>query len=275
MAATGGLIQEIGKAVKAVAKGKGSKWWYTPHMAAASRAIAERIPLVDLVLEVRDAREWMKFFEEQKSMVFGVNSHNRDNIKEVNLQAFQFPDLSTSQSQRIEEKDDPAHAITLMLVGIPNVGKSALANSLHQVGRIAAAVAEAVIFQLQIASHPNIYVLDTPGVLPPDVVDDGVCSKLALTGAIKDDVDFIVNNVRRSLFDAVSSFAGCIENGENLARLIEEEFEVLLKVFYLPLESKESNYCRVATKLLNLYRTGRLGHYTLDPVPSNAHGILL
>ncbi|KAK6143062.1 hypothetical protein DH2020_023410 [Rehmannia glutinosa] len=337
MAATGGLIQEIGKAVKAVAKGKGSKWWYTPHMAAASRAIAERIPLVDLVLEVRDAREWMKFFEEQKSMVFGVNSHNRDNIKE-------FLTFLQARVRELKKKDDPAHAITLMLVGIPNVGKSALANSLHQVGRIAAAEkgklkhsvvspqpgeTKGISSLKVIASHPNIYVLDTPGVLPPDVVDDGVCSKLALTGAIKDDVvgeielaqyflsilslsdeykkwgklsgvgnggvltnerissldkrpkrqyptdhtqDFIVNNVRRSLFDAVSSFAGCIENGENLARLIEEEFEVLLKVFHLPLES---NYCRVATKLLNLYRTGRLGHYTLDPVPSNAHGILL
>lgn len=87
--------------------------------------------------------------------------------------------------------------------------------------------------------------------------------------------DFIVNNVRGTLFDLVSSFAGCMEDREDLARLIREEFEVLQKVFHLPLETEESNYSRVATKLLNLYRTGRLGHYTLDPVPSNAQGILL
>ncbi|KAK4397123.1 DAR GTPase 2, mitochondrial [Sesamum angolense] len=294
MAAAETLIQKIGKAVKEVAKTRSSEWWYTPHMAAASRAIDERIPLVDLVLEVRDARiplsseylqlrkfpsssrrvivlnkmdlanrprikEWLRFFQEQKCMAFGVNSHNRENIREI-------------------------------------------------------------------ASHPNIYVLDTPGVLPPNVIDDGICSKLALTGAIKDSVvgeiqlaeyflsvlslsneykkwgtlpgfetrqllsnegisnpdnrqkrqyptdhtqDFIVNNVRRTLFDTVSSFSGCIENGKDLARLIEQEFEVLLKVFHLPLESEESSYCRAATKLLNLYRTGRLGHYTLDSLPSN------
>lgn len=76
--------------------------------------------------------------------------------------------------------------------------------------------------------------------------------------------DFIVNNVRRTLYDAVSSFDGCLENGEDLARLIDQEFQVLLKAFHLPLESE---YCKVARKLLNLYRTGRLGHYTLDPVP--------
>lgn len=41
-----------------------------------------------------------------------------------------------------------------------------------------------ISFPLQIASHPNIYVLDTPSVLPPDVIDDEVCSKLAVTGMI-------------------------------------------------------------------------------------------
>lgn len=54
--ATRSLVQRLGKAVKEVAMTKGTSWWYTPHMAAASRAIAERIPLVDFVLDVRDAR---------------------------------------------------------------------------------------------------------------------------------------------------------------------------------------------------------------------------
>lgn len=77
--------------------------------------------------------------------------------------------------------------------------------------------------------------------------------------------DIVVKNVRRALFDAVSSFSDT--NAVDLARLIAVEFEVLHKVFNLPLESNKSNYARVAAKLLNLYRTGRLGHYTLDPVP--------
>ncbi|PHT26323.1 DAR GTPase 2, mitochondrial [Capsicum baccatum] len=51
-----GLVQKIGNAIKEVARNKGSTWWYTPHMAAASRSITERIPLVDILLEVRDAR---------------------------------------------------------------------------------------------------------------------------------------------------------------------------------------------------------------------------
>ncbi|KAM3289060.1 hypothetical protein P3S67_017347 [Capsicum chacoense] len=112
------LVQKIGNAIKEVARNKGSTCWYTPHMAAASRAITERIPLVDILLEVRDARiplsstcelikhlspssrriiilnksdlanhiqlkEWLRYFEQKKCLVFGVNSHNKDNIKEV------------------------------------------------------------------------------------------------------------------------------------------------------------------------------------------------
>lgn len=56
--ATATLARQIGDAVKQAARKHGSSGggWYGPHMAAASRAIAERIPLVDLVLEIRDAR---------------------------------------------------------------------------------------------------------------------------------------------------------------------------------------------------------------------------
>ncbi|KAM3339840.1 hypothetical protein P3S68_029709 [Capsicum galapagoense] len=112
------LVQKIGNAIKEVARNKGSTWWYTPHMAAASRAITEWIPLVDILLEVRDARiplsstcelikhlspssrrivilnktdlanniqlkEWLNTFEQKNCLVFGVNSHNKDNIKEI------------------------------------------------------------------------------------------------------------------------------------------------------------------------------------------------
>ncbi|KAM3339249.1 hypothetical protein P3S68_029118 [Capsicum galapagoense] len=112
------LVQKIGNAIKEVSRKKGSTWWYTPHMAAASRTITERIPLVDILVEVRDSqiplsstcelikhlspssrhiiilnktdlenhiqlKEWLKYFEQKKCLVFGVNSHNKDNIKET------------------------------------------------------------------------------------------------------------------------------------------------------------------------------------------------
>ncbi|GMN20366.1 hypothetical protein TIFTF001_045323 [Ficus carica] len=197
--------------------------WYTPHMAAASRAITERLPLVDLVLEIRDARiplsseyeqlgrnnkssfrriivlnkmdladrsqtkEWMSYFEQNNCISYGVNAHNKESIK-------QFLNFVQARVRKLR-KNNHSYTTTILLVGIPNVGKSALTNSLHQIGRISAAEKGKLkhatvsphpgetkdISSLKIGSHPNIYVLDTPGVLPPKISDVEVFSKLALT----------------------------------------------------------------------------------------------
>ncbi|KAM3288692.1 hypothetical protein P3S67_022122 [Capsicum chacoense] len=69
------------------------------------------------------------------------------------------------------------------------------------------------------------------------------------------------------LYEVVSSFNGDLEDEETMSPLIKAEFSVLRDVFNL---SPESDDCvrKVAAKLLNLYCTGRLGHYTLDLAPS-------
>ncbi|KAJ6672373.1 DAR GTPASE 2 MITOCHONDRIAL [Salix viminalis] len=216
-------LTEIGEALK-----KAKSRWYSLHMAAASHAIAQRIPLADFILEVRDARiplsshyqllsnfppsslrriivmnktdlanrsqlkEWTKYFEQQNCISYGVNSHNKENVKE-------FLNFLQAQVRELKRTGHSGHATTMMITGIPNVGKSALANSLHQLGRISAAEKGKLkhatvtphpgetknISSLKIGSHPNIYLLDTPGILPPQILDSEVCSKLALTGAIE------------------------------------------------------------------------------------------
>lgn len=79
--------------------------------------------------------------------------------------------------------------------------------------------------------------------------------------------DLIVNDVRRILFEAVLSFSGNMENAEDLLQLIEAELTMLQSAFRITLESQEHDHGKVANKLLDLYRTGRLGHYILDPIP--------
>ncbi|XP_058225046.1 DAR GTPase 2, mitochondrial-like isoform X1 [Rhododendron vialii] len=369
MAATAGYVQKLGAAVKKVAGKRGSSW-YTPHMAAATRAIMERIPLVDLVVEVRDARVplsseyellrnfphslrhiillnkmdlasrpqlkvWRAYFEQQNLISYEVNAHNKEHVKE-------FLNFLQARVRELTRTDHANHTITVMLLGIPNVGKSALANALHQIGRISAAEKGKLkhatvsplpgetkdISSLKIGSHPNIYVLDTPGVLPPMIPDAEVYSKLALTGAINDCLigeselaqyflaihnlsdeykkwaklsmnhsekitvdgmetssdseldkrrkqyatdhtqDFVVHDVRRTLFETVSSFPGNPEAGKDLVELIEAQFSELQKAFKVLVDTQART--KVAAKLLNLYRTGRLGHYTLDSIPRNS-----
>ncbi|KAL7204015.1 hypothetical protein ACSBR2_017141 [Camellia fascicularis] len=369
MAATASFIRKLGGAVKKTPGKRGSSW-YTPHMAAASRAILERIPLVDLVLEVRDARvplsseyellrnfphssrhiivlnkmdlasrsqmkAWRSYFEQQNSISYGVNSHNKENIRE-------FLNFLQARVRELKKTDHANHTITVLLVGIPNVGKSALANSLHHIGRISAAEKGKLkhatvsplpgetkdISSLKIGSHPNIYVLDTPGVLPPEIPNAEVCSKLALTGAINDCLigeaelaqyflailnlsdeykqwsklstiaseklsddkvetsvdseldkrrkhyatdhtqDFVVHDVRRTLFEAISSFHGNLEDGNDLLKLIEAQFAALRKALRV-LEESDAEDARGICKIRNPIRFSQICFWVLMGPPSN------
>ncbi|XP_059442686.1 uncharacterized protein LOC132174933 isoform X2 [Corylus avellana] len=77
-------------------------------------------------------KEWIRYFEQQNCISYGVNSHNKENIK-------QFLNFLQAQVRELKKTDHSSYTTTIMLVGIPNVGKSALVNSLHQIGRISAA----------------------------------------------------------------------------------------------------------------------------------------
>ena len=65
-----------------------------------------------------------------------------------------------------------------------------------------------------------------------------------------------------------------MEKENEMERLIESQFMALQEVFRVSLESSEDRYKAVAAKLLNLFRTGRLGRYTLDLVPSNMQELI-
>ncbi|XP_020575156.1 DAR GTPase 2, mitochondrial isoform X2 [Phalaenopsis equestris] len=373
MAVLSSFSKRLSSVVKEIGRKKGDGGWYGPHMAASERAIRERIPMVDLVLEVRDARipmasafksawhdmdssrhmiilnkmdladcslteEWTVHFQKQNHICLGVNSHNNESINQLlNAVKKRTRDLKVGEIQNTS-------TATVLLVGIPNVGKSAIANSMHLIGRIDAAekgkLKHAVVSpqpgetrdirSYKIASHPNIYVFDTPGVLSAEIADDDSGSKLALAGAIKDSLigeynlarfllavlsssdvyksweglkrawdqvllsntqtgkfvdsdqkrrrqyesdhtqDSIVSDVRQTLFESISSLKLHQEKEEEMERFMDVAFTVLCEPLRILNKSEEDRCKVVASKLLNLYRTGRLGRYTLDIAPRNA-----
>lgn len=208
-------------------KGGGSINWFPGHMAAATRAIRDRLKLADLVIEVRDSRiplssanqdlqplltgkrrvialnkkdlanpnimhKWIHYFESCKQDCLTINAHSRSSVQKL-LELVEF---------KLKEAISREPTLLVMVVGVPNVGKSALINSIHQIASSRFPVREkkkrATVGPLpgvtqdiagyKIANQPSIYVLDTPGVLVPSIPDIETGLKLALSGSVKDSV---------------------------------------------------------------------------------------
>ncbi|XP_060967546.1 short integuments 2, mitochondrial [Cannabis sativa] len=201
--------------------------WFPGHMAAASRAIRNRLKQADLVLEVRDARiplssanqdlqshlsakrrvialnkkdlanpnimpKWVRHFESFQQDCIPINAHSKTSVKKL-LEVVEF---------KLKEAILKEPTLLVMVVGVPNVGKSALINSIHQIassyfpvqGKNKRATVGPLpgvtqdIAGFKIAHQPSIYVLDTPGVLVPSIPDIETGLKLALAGSVKDSV---------------------------------------------------------------------------------------
>ncbi|KAL6659780.1 hypothetical protein ACP70R_002609 [Stipagrostis hirtigluma subsp. patula] len=207
--------------------GGGTINWFPGHMAAASRAIRDRLKLADLVIEVRDARiplssanedlqtvlsakrriialnkkdlanpnimnRWQHHFESCKHDCISINAHSSNSVSQ----------LVGLVELKLKEAILKEPTLLVMVVGVPNVGKSALINSIHRIATSRFPVQDKIkratvgplpgvtqdIAGYKIASQPSIYVLDTPGVLVPSIPDMETGLKLALTGAVKDSV---------------------------------------------------------------------------------------
>ncbi|XP_061357736.1 short integuments 2, mitochondrial isoform X2 [Gastrolobium bilobum] len=201
--------------------------WFPGHMAAATRAIRNRLKLSDLVIEVRDARiplssansilqphlsakrrvvalnkkdlanpnimhKWIDYFESCKQDCIPINAHSKSSVKKL----LELVEL------KLKEVICKEPTLLVMVVGVPNVGKSALINSIHQIAQSRFPVQEKMkraavgplpgvtqdIAGFKIANKPSIYVLDTPGVLVPSISDIETGLKLALAGSVKDSV---------------------------------------------------------------------------------------
>ncbi len=212
--------------------------WYPGHMAKAKREIQEKIKLVDMVIEIRDARiplssenpllreiinnkptliilskadkaekditkNWIAYFKQQGKEVLALNLL-ADNVSTVISNA--CIKMMESKINRLKSKGLKNVEIKAMVLGIPNVGKSTLINSVSK--RKIAKIADkpGVTRNLQwIKISKEVSLLDTPGVLWPKLENQDSAYLLAITGAINDNIlpiesvvefaiDFLIQN---------------------------------------------------------------------------------
>lgn len=275
--------------------------WYPGHMTKTRRMMDENIKLVDIVIELLDARIpyssknpeidklakdkkrivilnkadladekktvlWSEYFEAKRFKVIKVNSITGSGIKDISNAA---ADLMAEKLERLRKRGRIFTPTRAMIVGIPNVGKSTLINKL--VGRTMAKTGDrpGVTRSKQwVKIRRDFELLDTPGILWPKFEDRAVGMKLAFTGAVNDNIidleELSVNLIEylANLYpNAVKERYGIETDG------VENTFELLKSIAEargFKAKGGEPDTKRAATILLDEFRAAKLGKITLE-----------
>ncbi|MCK1221769.1 ribosome biogenesis GTPase YlqF [Streptococcus uberis] len=271
--------------------------WFPGHMSKARRQVQENLKHVDFVTILVDARlplssqnpmltkivgekpklmilnkadladqsltkEWCRYYEEQGIKTLAINSKEQATVKKVTEAAKK---LMAEKLQKLKERGIQKQSLRTMIIGIPNAGKSTLMNRLA--GKKIAVVGNkpgVTKGQQWLKSNKDLEILDTPGILWPKFEDEEVGLKLALTGAIKDQL---------LPLDEVTIF-GLNYFKHHYPNRLEERF----KGINLDLETPEiimemtknlgfkDDYDRFYNLFIKEIRDGKLGVFTLDQV---------
>jgi len=273
--------------------------WYPGHMTKAKRQMQEDIKLVDLVIELVDARiprssrnpdidelgknkarlillnkadladeekngDWLLFFREQGYHALQLDSRNKSGMKAVQNVIREACREKTERDKRRGIINRPVRA---MVVGIPNVGKSTFINSFA--GRACARTGNkpgVTKGKQWIRLNKNVELLDTPGILWPKFDDDEVGLHLAFIGSMNDELlnfeDLAVSLtglVRDGYPGMLSGRYGVDESGGQVQIL-----EQIAKNRNCIKKGNELDHAKAAGLLLDDFRSGRLGRITLE-----------
>ena len=288
---------------------KASINWYPGHMAKTKREIQEDLKLIDVVIELLDARipiasrnpdfdsiirnkkriiilnksdlsnetenqRWIDYFKSKGIPALTVDSNSG---KGVNKIPKEIEKIMQDDIQKMQEKGIVRKTIRVMILGIPNVGKSSFINRISKKTTMEVANRPGVTRQKQwIRIDSQIELLDTPGVLWPKF-DEETGLKLAYTGSIKDDILDRVDvayNLTKILVDKHRKLL------QERYKISDEEFETLRKEENYALEfmyaigrkrgalisGGEVDLERVSRIILDDFRSGRTGKITLEVV---------
>lgn len=280
--------------------------WYPGHMAKARREFQEKLKLVDIVFELVDARipessqnpdlqkligdkpriilltkidladpvltkKWIDEYRLRGIPAVAIDARSGNGIKEVIRKA---KDVLADKFEIRRSKGMKPQAIRAVTVGIPNVGKSTVINRLArkkatQVGN-KPGVTKA---QQWIKYGKELELLDTPGILWPKFEDPEVGEKLALTGAIKDQLLHMDEIALFGMHQLQTYYPGAITSRYHLTPL-EEQIEDLPELLMCISEKRGfgNDYERASEAFIFDLRSGKLGRFTFDRVPDSAKG---
>ncbi|MBQ1688082.1 MAG: ribosome biogenesis GTPase YlqF [Lachnospiraceae bacterium] len=276
--------------------------WYPGHMTKAKRMMQENIKLIDVVIELVDARvpmssknpdidelaknksrvillnkndlgdrvkteEWKQYFEEQGYFVAMVNSRNGNGVKAVQNIVM---DACKEKLERNRKRGIINRPIRAMIVGIPNVGKSTFINSFAGKACTKTGNKPGVTKGKQwIKLNKNVELLDTPGILWPKFEDQMVGLRLAMIGSIKDEILNITDLAISMIQFMQENYPNELQERYQLEEIEAEPVSILEEVAKVRSCKKAGDLLdldKAATLLMEDFRSGKLGKITLEQV---------
>ncbi len=273
--------------------------WYPGHMTKAVRQMQEDLKLIDLIIELVDARVplssrnpniddlgknkarlvllnksdladercnllWQEYFQEKGIHVLKVNARSGAGLKSIQGVV---QEACREKIERDRKRGILNRPIRAMVVGIPNVGKSTFINS--YAGRACTKTGNkpgVTKGKQWIRLNKNLELLDTPGILWPKFEDQQVGIKLSLIGSIKDEIlnldELALELLKRLYTDYPGILAeryGIEESEDGLKML-----EAVAKARNCLLKGQELDYGKAARLLLEEFRNGKIGRITLE-----------
>ena len=273
--------------------------WYPGHMTKAVRMMQEDIKLIDIVIELVDARvpyssknpdidelaknkfrlillnkvdladdkitaQWEQYYQKKGFAVAKINARSGAGIKAI---TGVIQETCKEKIERDRKRGILNRSIRAMIVGIPNVGKSTFINSYAGKACTKTGNKPGVTKGKQwLRMNKNVELLDTPGILWPKFEDQQVGVRLALIGSIKDDILNIQELALELISYLVKNYPGVLAENYR-ADESAESYAILSQIAenrQCKLKGDQPDYDKAAAILLENYRNGKLGRMTLE-----------
>ena len=275
--------------------------WYPGHMAKTKKMLEEKKDLIDVVLELVDARipysskisgsedilktkphilvmtkadladavdtkEWSKYYTDKGYTVISINADNKEDLKKL------INTINMVMQEKLDKKKTKGNNSNLIHacgLGIPNVGKSTLINRLA--GRKVSKVGNnpGITRSLTwLKTNSNIVILDTPGILWPKLEQETVALNLAAMSAIKEDILPLDKVACHILTKLATFYPEILKMRYNLESItdFEEAYNIIAKKIGALNKGGEADYRRVSTTVINDIKLEKIKKITFDKV---------
>jgi len=272
--------------------------WYPGHIAKAEKKLKEQINLVDVVIEVLDARiplsscynniesllgekprlillnkadlvdqhelkNWIKILEEKfKCPVLTTDAKNSKDLNKIVSKAVE---LSEPRIQKLMVKGLLRRSARVMVVGMPNVGKSSIINKITRTSKTKVGAKAGVTRQQQwVKINPKLDLLDTPGIIPMKQEDQLRAKKLAFVNSVSENAYEQEAVATELLLILSEKYSQKVRGHYNLSETEDLTIENIAKSRNWIVKGSEADINRTSTFILRDFREGKMGKFILD-----------